>query len=219
MTDQEQAPVDLAEGERLLAAYKTAWNANDGYTKEMRDAEDAWHMWLELNGRALVTALQAAQQALVDWRQDTEWREMQATLDLQRLMIETLRDDLARVEAERDQAISDNNGNAGHAVILGVRLREAQARNAELEAAVDMTPDYLGRTKLTYATEVIGLRKDLATEKKRIVELEGSLRELLDEHTTDTMIPYWEGDVQHLRYGNCECEVCGRARAVLGEGH
>lgn len=49
----------------------------------------------------------------------------------------------------------------------------------------------------------------------RIAELEGSLRELLDEHTTDTMIPYWEGDVQHLRYGNCECSACVRARANL----
>lgn len=234
--DQEQPPFDLAEGERLLAAASKYWMraysdsdtsiaikefskyevgryvaillGRDGEPEselEHREANAAVIVWLRNNGEALVTALKAAieqYQIACDLVEQTEAER------------DTARDDLARVEAE-----SKHNGDlaTGYFKSMGeyaTNLTAAQARIAELEAKeteFDQAIFEIGMA-VTRRDEVEAINERL---EQRIAELAGSLRELLDEHTTDTMIPYWEGDVQHLRYGNCECSVCERARAKL----
>lgn len=60
MTDQEQAPLNLAEGARLLAAYKHP--ASTGFDTIR------WQDWLIENGAALVAALKAITNERDMWR-------------------------------------------------------------------------------------------------------------------------------------------------------
>lgn len=185
VTDQEQAPLDSALLDRVQAM-----------AKRDRDTGDGESLVSSAVLYDLVAALKAAQQryqTLLELaRVESTWRD---AID----EVLQLRDDLARVEADAKKWQEEAEQIHREDTELESRYEAALARIADLEVAVDMTPDYLGRTKLVYATEVIGLRKDLATERNRIAELEGSLRECIELYATS---PY---------------EAKERARAVLAQ--
>lgn len=164
MTDQEQAPLDwLPQFEEVFLSH---WREHPDHYSGL-----GWPLTVP-QIEALVAALKAAQQ-----------RAGRAEVDLGSWVLDNdqLRADLTRVEAEAKKWQEEAEQIHREDTELESRYEAALARIADLEVAVDMTPDYLGRTKLVYATEVIGLRKDLATERNRIAELEGSLRETADE--------------------------------------
>lgn len=114
MTDQEQAPLDLAAIEQ-----------------ELHDALDdrQYARWAKFRGWALVTALKARderyQELLELARRESTWRD---AID----EVLQLRDDLARVEAERNQYLDA----LSKATIKLGELSMAQARIAELEGSL-----------------------------------------------------------------------------------
>lgn len=139
--DQEQAPFDLAVGERLLAASQDMLLPWDW----RRERWELFVEWLRNNGEALVAALKA---------RDEQNKELSHTLELIRTrelefihrwrghepierylrqpdygeLLDFLQADLARVEAERDQY--------RHAIDVMFPDHALQARIAELEGSL-----------------------------------------------------------------------------------
>lgn len=170
VTEQEQAPFDLAEGERLLAAYKQEAADPDDVSfdahRRMHRVRHAWLTWLVDNGEALVTVLKADRKDIegLQFRLrrylegDSRGRlvaeleervgKQEVELFVERDQNAKLRDDLARVER---QAETDNEW--------------LQARIAELETERDRYKDMaMNRSEIGIARsqEIAKLREGRA---------------------------------------------------------
>lgn len=176
MTDQEQVPpIDLAEGERLLAEFRAARvhfeavEAMNRYDqpRQWPDAMDRlsrtqqalvnWLYYDENNFEAMVTALKARDGRIAELlaiKAPTQIEQDQV------IEIEQLRADLARVEAE-----SKHNG--------------------------ELATGYF-KSMGEYATQ-------LTAAQARIAELEGSLRGVYETHGRADDGPCWCGDCERAR--------------------
>lgn len=158
----EQAPLDLVEGDRLLAAFKRS-QPKYGMAKA-----GTFQDWLLDNGEALVAALKAANERAEDYH--SEW-ESAVEREVARWHAEKeLRADLANVNTDRDLAYSE-------LVERGITIDSLRADLARVVADAKKWQEEAEQIH----REDTELESRYEAAQARIADLEGSLRWLLVE--------------------------------------